>query len=96
MARPSPNDPRSGIPLDVARQGLSPRDVLAHGVIDFHPTTVGPGTVHADHIQEWVDAGAVDGFWISPDVYEDGVDAFVDEVVPLLQEPRSLSERLPR
>jgi FMN-dependent oxidoreductase (nitrilotriacetate monooxygenase family) len=85
-ARPSPADPRSGIALEVARQGWSPRDVLAHGVIDFHPTTVGPGTVHADHIQEWLEAGAVDGFWISPDVYEDGVDAFVDEVVPLLQE----------
>jgi FMN-dependent oxidoreductase (nitrilotriacetate monooxygenase family) len=85
-ARPSPADPRSGIALDVARQGWSPRDVLAHGVIDFHPTTVGPGVVHADHIQEWLEAGAVDGFWISPDVYEDGVDAFVDEVVPLLQE----------
>jgi FMN-dependent oxidoreductase (nitrilotriacetate monooxygenase family) len=85
-ARPSPADPRSGIALEVARQGWSPRDVLAHGVIDFHPTTVGPGTVHADHIQEWLEAGAVDGFWISPDVYEDGVDAFVHEVVPLLQE----------
>jgi FMN-dependent oxidoreductase (nitrilotriacetate monooxygenase family) len=85
-ARPSPNDPRSGIALDVARQGWSPRDILAHGVIDFHPTTVGPGVVHADHIQEWLEADAVDGFWISPDVYEDGVDAFVDEVVPLLQE----------
>jgi FMN-dependent oxidoreductase (nitrilotriacetate monooxygenase family) len=85
-ARPSSNDPRSGIALDVARQGWSPRDILAHGVIDFHPTTVGPGVVHADHIQEWLEADAVDGFWISPDVYEDGVDAFVDEVVPLLQE----------
>jgi FMN-dependent oxidoreductase (nitrilotriacetate monooxygenase family) len=85
-ARPSPNDPRSGIALDVVREGWSPRDVLAHGVIDFHPTTVGPGVVHADHIQEWLEAGAVDGFWVSPDVYEDGVDAFVDEVVPLLQE----------
>lgn len=85
-ARPSPADPRSGIALDVARQSWSPRDVLAHGVIDFHPTVVGPGALHADHIQGWLEAGAVDGFWISPDVYEDGVDAFVDEVVPLLQQ----------
>jgi FMN-dependent oxidoreductase (nitrilotriacetate monooxygenase family) len=85
-ARPSPADPRSGIALAVARQGWSPRDVLAHGVIDYHPTVVGPGALHADHIQAWIEAGAVDGFWISPDVYEDGIDAFVDEVVPLLQE----------
>jgi hypothetical protein len=78
-------DPRSGIALAVAREGWSPRDILAHGVINYHPTTVGPAQVHADHLQEWLKAGAADGFWISPDIYEDGVDAFVDEVVPLLR-----------
>jgi FMN-dependent oxidoreductase (nitrilotriacetate monooxygenase family) len=86
IAHASPADPRSGHALEVARRGWSPRDVLAHGVIDFHPTVVGPGELHADHIQEWFEAGAADGFWISPDVYEDGVDAFVDEVVPVLRE----------
>jgi alkanesulfonate monooxygenase SsuD/methylene tetrahydromethanopterin reductase-like flavin-dependent oxidoreductase (luciferase family) len=85
VAVASPMDPRSGIALEVARAGWSPRDLLAHGVIDYHPTTVGPGQIHADHLQEWFEAGAVDGFWILPDVYEDGVDAFVDEVVPLLR-----------
>ncbi len=84
-ARPS-TDPRSGIALDVAAQGWTIRDVLAHGVIDFHPTVVGPAELHADHLQEWFEAGAADGFWLSPDIFEDGVDAFVDEVVPLLQQ----------
>ncbi|WP_069752826.1 NtaA/DmoA family FMN-dependent monooxygenase [Streptomyces sp. EN16] len=84
-AHASPMDPRSGIALAVARGGWSPRDILAHGVIDYHPTTVGPAKVHAAHLQEWFEAGAADGFWISPDIYEDGVDAFVDEVVPLLR-----------
>ncbi|CCQ44474.1 putative nitrilotriacetate monooxygenase component A [Pseudarthrobacter siccitolerans] len=84
-AHASPMDPRSGIVLKVAREGWSPRDILAHGVIDFHPTTVGPAEVHADHLQEWLEAGAADGFWVSPDIYEDGVDAFVDEVVPELR-----------
>lgn len=85
-AHASPEDPRSGIALRVAREGWSPRDMLAHGVIDFHPVTVGPGHVHADHMQRWFEAGATDGFWIMPDVWEDGLDAFVDEVVPLLRE----------
>lgn len=84
-AHASPMDPRSGIALEVAREGWSPRDVLAHGVIDYHPTTVGPAEVHADHMQKWLEAGAADGFWLSPDIYEDGVDAFVDEVVPELR-----------
>jgi FMN-dependent oxidoreductase (nitrilotriacetate monooxygenase family) len=85
MAHASPADPRSGPALEVARRGWSPRDILAHGVIDYHPTLVGPGELHADHIQEWFEAEAADGFWVSPDVYEDGVDAFVDEVVPILR-----------
>ena len=85
-AHPSPQDPRSEIAIKVAREGWSPRDILAHGVIDYHPVTVGPGSVHADHMQTWFEAGAADGFWMSPDVYEDGVDAFVDEVVPILRE----------
>lgn len=70
----------------MARLGWSPRDILAHGVIDFHPTAVGPRPLHADHLQEWFEAGAADGFWMTPDIYEDGIDAFVDQVVPILQE----------
>ncbi|MHA7279919.1 NtaA/DmoA family FMN-dependent monooxygenase [Arthrobacter sp. MDT2-2] len=85
-ARPSPFDPRSPKALEVAREGWTLRDVLAHGVIDYHPTPVGPASVTADHLQEWFEAGACDGFWVSIDVYEDGIDTFVDEVVPLLQE----------
>lgn len=85
-AHASAGDPRSGRALEVAREGWTVREILAHGVIDYHPVTVGPAQVHADHMQEWFEAGAADGFWVTPDVYEDGIDAFVDEVVPLLQE----------
>lgn len=85
-ARPSPFDPRAPRALEVAREGWTVREILAHGVIDYHPTPVGPASVTADHMQEWFEAGAVDGFWVSVDVYEDGIDTFVDEVVPILQE----------
>ena len=85
-AHASPFDPRSGRALEIAREGWTIRDVLAHGVIDYHPTPVGPASVTADHLQEWFEAGACDGFWVSIDVNEDGIDTFVDEVVPILQE----------
>ncbi|TCV67424.1 NtaA/DmoA family FMN-dependent monooxygenase [Neorhizobium sp. S3-V5DH] len=85
-ARPSPRDPRSARALEIARQGWSLRDILAHGVIDYHPVIAGPAVEAADHMQAWFEAGAADGFWLSPDVYEDGIDAIVDQVVPLLQE----------
>lgn len=85
-ARPSLRDPRAVHALKVAREGWSVRDVLAHGVIDYHPVIVGPAAEAADHMQEWFESEAADGFWISPEVYDDGLDAFVDGVVPLLQE----------
>ncbi|GAB3548744.1 NtaA/DmoA family FMN-dependent monooxygenase [Arthrobacter tumbae] len=85
-ASPSPFDPRSPRALEVAREGWTIRDILAHGVIDYHPTPVGEASVTADHMQEWFEASACDGFWVSIDVNEDGVDTFVDEVVPLLQD----------
>ncbi|MBB3085513.1 NtaA/DmoA family FMN-dependent monooxygenase [Geodermatophilus sabuli] len=84
--RPSPADPRSARALEVAREGWSLRDVLAHGVIDYHPVVPGTAADVADHMQEWFQAGACDGFSLAIDVYSDGIDAFVDQVVPLLQE----------
>lgn len=85
-ARPSPRDPRSAHALKIAQEGWSVRDILAHGVIDYHPVIVGPPEEAANHMQAWFEAGAADGFWISSDVNDDGIDAFVDGVVPILQE----------
>ncbi|MBF4567209.1 NtaA/DmoA family FMN-dependent monooxygenase [Plantibacter sp. VKM Ac-2880] len=86
VARANPYDPRAPRALEIARQGWTIREILAHGVIDYHPTPVGPASVTADHMQEWFEAGAVDGFWVSIDTYEDGIDTFVDQVVPILQQ----------
>ncbi|WP_461186847.1 NtaA/DmoA family FMN-dependent monooxygenase [Arthrobacter sp. Z4-13] len=86
VATSSPFDPRSSRALEVAREGWTLRDILAHGVIDYHPTPVGEASVTADHMQEWFEARACDGFWVSIDVNEDGIDTFVDEVVPVLQD----------
>lgn len=85
-ARPSPGDPRARRALEVALEGWTLRDVLAHGVIDYHPVIPGTAVEVADHMQEWFEAGACDGFSLAIDVYQDGIDAFVDEVIPLLQE----------
>ncbi|WP_229070149.1 NtaA/DmoA family FMN-dependent monooxygenase [Actinoplanes sp. DH11] len=85
-ARANPGDPRSARALEVARTGWSLRDVLAHGVIDYHPVVPGTAADVADHMQQWFEAGACDGFSLAIDVYHDGIDAFVDQVIPLLQE----------
>lgn len=85
-AHPSELDPRALRALEVAGEGWSVKDILAHGVIDYHPVIAGPPVDVADHMQKWFEAGAADGFWISPDINEDGIDAFVDGVVPILQD----------
>ena len=85
-AKPSPHDPRSARALEVARKGWTLRDVLAHGVIDYHPVVAGTATDVADHMQQWFEAEACDGFSIAVDSYHDGFDAFVDQVVPILQQ----------
>ena len=40
----------------------------------------------ADHMQTWFEADACDGFWLCPDVFEDGLPKLVDELVPILQQ----------
>lgn len=93
-ARASPADPRSSRALNIAREGWRVRDVLAGGVIDYHPFIAGPAVEAADHMQQWFDAGAVDGFWVSPDVCEDRIDPFVG-VVPILQDRRLFHKDYP-
>ncbi|MFC9624013.1 NtaA/DmoA family FMN-dependent monooxygenase [Streptomyces sp. NPDC056930] len=85
-AQASPHDPRSARALEVVREGWSVRDVIAHGVIDYHPVVAGTATDVADHLQEWFEAGACDGFSLAVDGFHDGIDDFVDQVVPILQE----------
>jgi len=80
------SDPRSDRALEVVREGWSLRDVIAHGVIDYHPVVASTAEDIADFMQEWFEAGACDGFSLSIDSLHDGIDDFVDQVVPLLQE----------
>jgi FMN-dependent oxidoreductase (nitrilotriacetate monooxygenase family) len=70
----------------LASEGWSVRDILSQGVFDEHPSKVGTATEAADHMQEWFESGAIDGFWICIDVFRDGIDAFVDQVIPILQD----------
>lgn len=50
-----------------------------------HRLIVGTPQQIADDIEAWFRAGAADGFNLMPDVLPDGLDSFVDTVVPLLR-----------
>lgn len=82
----NPMDPRSIRALKLLNQGLTIRDVLAHGVINYHPVVAGTPVQVADFLEEWFLAGACDGFSVVPDIAYDGVADFVDLVVPILQD----------
>jgi len=51
-----------------------------------HRTFAGTAEQVADTIEHWYEQGAADGFNIMPAVLPSGLERFVDEVVPILQE----------
>jgi FMN-dependent oxidoreductase (nitrilotriacetate monooxygenase family) len=50
-----------------------------------HRIVVGTPEAIADDIEAWFRAGAADGFNLMPDVLPEGLETFVDAVVPILQ-----------
>ncbi|AGP52211.1 hypothetical protein [Streptomyces rapamycinicus] len=50
-----------------------------------HRSVVGTQERIADDITGWWSAGLVDGFTLLPDALPDGLDTFVDHVVPILR-----------
>lgn len=71
---------------------MSIGDILAHGVINYHPVVAGIPVQVADFFEEWFLADACDGFSVVPDIALDGVEDFVNQVIPILQD-RSLFHR---
>jgi FMN-dependent oxidoreductase (nitrilotriacetate monooxygenase family) len=69
------------------RENLTVRQLIARlGGGRGHRTFTGTPVQVADAIEEWFDNGAADGFNIMPAVLPSGLTAFVDTVVPILQE----------
>lgn len=50
-----------------------------------HPIIIGTPERIADTFEEWFRRGAADGINIMPDVFPEGLEQFVDQVVPLLR-----------
>ncbi|WCS28371.1 LLM class flavin-dependent oxidoreductase (plasmid) [Methylobacterium sp. NMS14P] len=68
------------------RDGLTVRQLLrALGGGVGHRIVAGTPEAIADDIEAWFRAGAADGFNLMPDVLPDGLETFVDAVVPILQ-----------
>jgi alkanesulfonate monooxygenase SsuD/methylene tetrahydromethanopterin reductase-like flavin-dependent oxidoreductase (luciferase family) len=86
LARPHPHDPRSRRALELARRGLTVREIIAYGPIHYHPVALGTPEQVADMLEQWYRSDIGNGFSIIPDVAADGATDFVDQVVPLLQQ----------
>jgi FMN-dependent oxidoreductase (nitrilotriacetate monooxygenase family) len=71
----------------IERERPTVRQLLARlGGARGHRVFAGTPRQVADTIEEWFRGGAADGFNIMPPAYPAGLDAFVDEVVPILQD----------
>ena len=70
----------------VRREGLTLRQLLSKlAGARGHFTFAGTPEQTADLIQNWFDNGAADGFNIMPPVLPTMLDAFIEQVVPILQ-----------
>jgi FMN-dependent oxidoreductase (nitrilotriacetate monooxygenase family) len=67
-----------------ANRDRSVRELVAEGPIGHWRITGTPERI-ADALEEWFTNGAADGFNIMCDTYPDGLEQFVDHVVPILQ-----------
>ena len=68
------------------REGLTVRQLLrALGGGVGHRIVCGTPEAIADDIEAWFRAGAADGFNLMPDVLPDGLETFVDAVLPILR-----------
>lgn len=83
--RPNPSAAQGLRALELASQGLTPHEILGHGVLDSSPSLVGSPEQIADMLQTWIEAGAADGFTLNIDDLHDGLDDFVDQVLPILR-----------
>lgn len=69
------------------REKLTVRQLIRRfGGSTGHRVIVGTPEAIADDIEAWFTAGAVDGFNLMPDVLPEGLEVFVDHVVPLLRQ----------
>jgi alkanesulfonate monooxygenase len=88
---PEPNHPdmtsRAGVLYDMAkRNGWTIRQLyLAASVARGHRTVIGTAPDIVDTMQEWVEAGAADGFNIIPTHLPVAIEDFVSMVVPEMQ-----------
>ncbi|MFG2937836.1 NtaA/DmoA family FMN-dependent monooxygenase [Streptomyces sp. NPDC048282] len=83
--RPAPHQLYAEKSVRLLTEGRTPYEVLLHGVTDFFTTVLGSPEDIADQLQLLFESRACDGFVIAPDVTADGLPAFVDKVVPVLQ-----------
>ena len=67
------------------REGLSIRQMYSEYAVGEGFRLVGTASQVADVMEQWVDAGAADGFNITPTHLPQGIDDFVAAVVPELQ-----------
>jgi FMN-dependent oxidoreductase (nitrilotriacetate monooxygenase family) len=83
-AHPDANGPLVARWLQLAQEQKLTVRQLADQAIPRASVVGSPAQV-ADHMERWVDAGASDGFLLSPLLFPGDVDHFVDLVVPELQ-----------
>ena len=77
------------------RENLTVRELLIRlNGSRGHQKLIGTPEQIADVIETWFTTGASDGFNVMPATFPDGLEDFVDHVVPILRKPGTVPKRL--
>lgn len=70
----------------IAEEHLTVEEAIRRFIVgQIHRTFVGTPEQLVDDFELWTSAGAADGFTLQPDLFPDGLEVIVNEVVPLLE-----------
>lgn len=85
QAHIDPSDERGSQAYELAAQGLTIREIIAHGPLGGNKVIIGTPEGVADTFQKWFEAGVGKGFVVLGDSGLESLTDFVEQVVPILQ-----------
>lgn len=76
---------REQLLAEARQKGLTTRQVVYNNITGGHRVTLGTPEQIADDILSWIDGDAADGFTLNIDVQPQGLETFIDTVIPELR-----------
>lgn len=84
--RPRLRTPQSHKVIELAKQGKTPRQILAYGLYEPMLNLIGSPNQAVDMMQEWLEQGACQGFTLILNDHQHDLPILIEQVIPMLRE----------